>query len=80
VGDAAKAAMTDEELDERFGRFDEEGIPRLKSELKSLEPPVGSLASAAKITREGQLRSGRPDLASRSKEILAIEHYTCRNA
>jgi hypothetical protein len=52
VGDTEKAAMTDEELDEQFGRFDEEGIPRLKSEMKSLEPPVGSLAYAAKIIRE----------------------------
>ena len=52
VGDTAKAAMTDEELDEQFAVFDEEGVPRLKSELKSLEPPVGSLAYAAKIIRE----------------------------
>lgn len=70
IGDRVKAAMTDEELDEHFGRFDVEGIPRLKSELKSLDPPVGSLAYAAKIAEEGQFRSGRSDLASRSKEIL----------
>ena len=52
VGDTTKAALTDEQLDEQFGAFDEEGIPRLKSELQSLEPPVGSLAYAAKIIRE----------------------------
>ena len=52
TGDTIKAALTDEELDQRFGAFDEEGIPRLKSELKSVEPPVGSLAYAAKIIRE----------------------------
>ena len=52
IGDTLKASMSDEELDEQFGAFDEEGIPRLKSELKSLEPPVGSLAYAAKIIRE----------------------------
>jgi hypothetical protein len=52
VDDTAKVLMTDEELDELFGAFDEEGIPRLKSELKSLEPPIGSLAYAAQIVRE----------------------------
>jgi hypothetical protein len=51
IGDKSKATMTDAELNEQFGAFDEEGIPRLKSEL-SPEPPVGSLAYAAKIIRE----------------------------
>jgi hypothetical protein len=52
IGDTTKAAMSDEALDEHFGAFDEEGIPRLKSELKSTEPPVGPLAYAAKVIRE----------------------------
>jgi hypothetical protein len=70
IGDTTKAAMTDAELDEQFGAFDEEGIPRLKSELTSLEPPPGSLAYAAKIARNSRLRSGDPYLAERSREIL----------
>jgi hypothetical protein len=70
VGDTAKAAMTDEE----FGAFDEEGIPRLKSELDSLEPPPGSLAYAAMIASRSNLRLNTPDLASRSREML-IEHF-----
>jgi hypothetical protein len=70
VGDTTKAALTDDELGEQFGRFDMEGIPRLKSELKSSEPPVGSLAYAAKIANQSHLQSGRPDLARRSDEIL----------
>jgi hypothetical protein len=75
VGDDAKAALSDEELDEQFGAFDEEGIPRLKSELTSLEPPVGSLAYAAKIIEEmGALHTGNPYLASRADEILN-EHF-----
>jgi len=73
VGDAAKAAMTDEELDEQFGMFDEEGIPRLKSELKSLDPPVGSLAYAAKIAREANIHTGNPIDASRADAILNEE-------
>jgi hypothetical protein len=70
AGDTAKAALTDAELDEQFGAFDEEGIPRLKSELKSLDPPPGSLAYAAKIARENPIDSGDPYLALRSREIL----------
>jgi hypothetical protein len=72
VGDSARAGMTDEELDEEFGAFDEEGIPRLKSELDSLEPPPGSLAYAAMIAERGKFRSGKPDLAQRSREILTL--------
>lgn len=73
VGDIAKMALTDEELDEQFGRFDEEGIPRLKSELQSLEPPVGSLAYAAKIAREANIRTGNPVDAARADDILNEE-------
>jgi hypothetical protein len=69
VGDLEKAAMSDEELDEEFGAFDEEGIPRLKSELES-DPPPGSLAYAAMIAERGRLYSGSLDLAERSEEIL----------
>jgi hypothetical protein len=74
IGDTAKAALTDAELDEQFGVFDEEGIPRLKSELKSLEPPVGSLAYAAKLIDEmGGIPTGKSDVASRADEILNEE-------
>jgi hypothetical protein len=69
TGETAKAALTDEELDQQFGAFDEEGIPRLKSEIPS-EPPIGSLAYAAKIAENSQLHSGKPDLARRSEDIL----------
>lgn len=70
VGDMVKAVLTDDELDKTFGRFDEEGIPRLKSEMTSLEPPPGSLAYAAIIAEQTGLRTGRPDLARRSDELL----------
>jgi hypothetical protein len=73
VGDTSKAALTDEELDEQFGAFDEEGIPRLKSELKSLESPIGSLAYAAKIAREANIRTGNPVDAARADDILDEE-------
>lgn len=74
VGDSAKTALTDEELDEQFGRFDEEGIPRLKSELKSLEPPVGSLAYAAKIIREmGRVETSGTLDVSKADDILNDE-------
>jgi hypothetical protein len=73
VNDSAKASLSDDALDEQFGRFDEEGIPRLKSELSSLEPPVGSLAYAAKIAREANIHTHNPVDASQADEILNTE-------
>ncbi len=65
VGDVDKAALTDAELDEQFHVFDEYGIPRLKSEVESLDPPVGSLAHLAKIIDEhGGVNVGQPFDAS----------------
>ena len=72
VGDTARAALTDEELDAVFGAFDEVGIPRLKSEL-SPEPPVGSLAHSAKIAAEANIRTGNPVDAARADDILSEE-------
>lgn len=74
MGDTEKAAMTDAELDEQFAFFDKEGIPRLKSEVTSMEPPPGSLAYAAKMSRLNDFHSGKPDMAERSREILR-EHF-----
>lgn len=74
VGDAAKAALTDEELDEKFGVFDEQGIPRLKSELASLEPPVGSLAYAAKTIRNmGGIHTGGSLDVTQADDVLNEE-------
>lgn len=70
VGDRDKAGLSDEALDEQFGAFDEEGVPRLKSELEAPEPPAGSLAYAAHIAESSRLHSGKPDFAQRSAEIL----------
>lgn len=73
VGDHEKAAMTDDELHEQFGVFDEEGIPRLKSELTTLQPPVGSLAYAAKMAREANIRVGNSLDVTKADEILNDE-------
>lgn len=74
IGDTQKAQLTDTELDKQFGAFDEEGIPRLKSELTSLEPPVGSLAYAAKVIREtGGIRATASLGAEQIDDILDEE-------
>jgi hypothetical protein len=74
VGDTTKAALTDEELDQQFGAFDEGGIPRLKSELKPLEPPVSSLAYAARIIQEmGGVETGGSLDAVQADDILNAE-------
>ena len=74
VGDTSKASLTDEELDVVFGAFDDEGIPRLKNELRTIEPEPGSLAYAAMIAERGDFRSGNSELARRSEEMLD-EHF-----
>jgi hypothetical protein len=74
VGDTEKASMTTEQLDEEFHVFDEEGIPRLKSEMTTLEPPVGSLAYAAKVIEEmGGIRTDGTLDASKADDILNEE-------
>ena len=73
VNELAKAALTDDELDDQFGRFDVEGIPRLKSELESLAPPTGSLAYAAKVARDADIRTGSSIDSSRADDILNEE-------
>lgn len=69
VGAASKATLSDEELDDQFGVFDEEGIPRLKSELNSLDPPVGSLAYPAKMACEANINTRSPVDASRAHTL-----------
>jgi hypothetical protein len=73
VGDHAKASLTDDQLDDQFQWFDAEGIPRLKSELSSLEPPIGSLAYAAKMAREADIHTANPIDPERADDILAAE-------
>jgi hypothetical protein len=73
VGDEAKATLTDEALDEQFAWFDDEGIPRLKAELSSLEPSKGTLAYAAKVARELNLRADHPTDAAQADDILNAE-------
>lgn len=48
MGNMERANLTDEQMDEQFGAFDENGIPRMKDELVS-DAPEGSLAHALQI-------------------------------
>jgi hypothetical protein len=77
VGDAARAALTDAELDEQFGAFDEQGIPRLKHELPADWPPVGSLAYAADMATTANLHTGKTVDARRADDILNAEFADC---
>lgn len=74
-GDPAQAAMTDAELDEQFWLFDQDGVPRLKSEQGQFDaaPPPGSLAALAAAAQRFGFESSEPDIATRSREILDTE-------
>jgi len=73
VGDLTKATLTDDQLDEQFGVVDEAGVPRLKAEPSTLEPPVGSMAYAAKIAEEAGIHTGNPIDASQTDDVLDAE-------
>lgn len=80
MGDTEKASMSDARLDEEFAVFDQKGIPRLKSELASFEPPVGSLAYAAKIIREmGGVATEATLDVTKADEVLHDEFATYLN-
>ncbi len=72
-GDSARAALTDEQLDEQFWLFDQEGIPRLKTEQNKVQIPDNSLYHAGKALEMAGFRSGQSDIGARSREILETE-------
>lgn len=72
VGDTQRANLTDDELDELFRAFDENGIPRFKDELPD-EPPVGSLAYAGKMASQANIRTNSGFDASTADDVLDAE-------
>ncbi len=73
VGDEDRLALTDKELDEQFWLFDPNGVPRLKSEMDRVTIPDDSLYRLGEALDRAGFRSGRSDIASRSREILHDE-------
>jgi hypothetical protein len=74
VGDTARAALTDAEMDEVFWIIDGDGIPRLKSEQDQVTLPPNSLYFAGKIFASSGYSSGQTDIGMRSREILKKEY------
>lgn len=73
TGNEERLALTDEQLDEQFWLFDADGVPRLKSEMDQVEILDGSLYRLGEAMKKVGFRSGRSDIASRSKDILRAE-------
>ena len=73
ASDTGKALLTDDEMNAQFGLFDENGIPRLKSELTDYEPQPGTLAYAGKIARQAHLTTQRSIDPSQADSILNTE-------
>lgn len=72
-GDLERANLTDAELSDQFWLFDQEGVPRLKSDEGAVEVIPGSLAELAAAAEKMNFHSGEPDIAERSREILETE-------
>jgi hypothetical protein len=70
VGDTAKTALTDDELDEQFWLIDPDGIPRLKSEQVTIILPPDPLVAMAEAAERLNLRSGRRDISAHFREVV----------
>lgn len=73
VGEAARAGLSDAELDEQFWLFDGDGIPRLKSDQDTVKLSQHSLRHAGRVLNEASFRSGHNDISQRSRDILNSE-------
>lgn len=82
VGDAARLALTDDELDAQFWMFDAEGIPRLKSDEGKFDAPHNALLNMAEQAKQAQLVFASNNVARHSREILDDEFadYLLRQA
>jgi hypothetical protein len=69
VGDQARLALTDKELDEQFWLIDPSGIPRLKTEQGTIELPTDPLDAII-----GLIEDGPSNLSSSVRETMAA-HY-----
>lgn len=73
VGDEARLALSDVELDEQFWFIDADGIPHLKSD--DVELPDDPLLKMAEMALEANLLFvDSADISERSREILETEY------
>jgi len=71
IGHHERLQLSDADLDEQFWIFDQEGIPRLKSEQGSIEVPNDDLLSMALILSDKlNIHSGRKDTAANFDEAV----------
>jgi hypothetical protein len=74
VGDRARLALTDAELDEQFWLFDGEGIPRLKSEQNMVVIPPNSSIKLAELAEAAHIVTEHPLDAELADDILNAEY------
>jgi hypothetical protein len=70
VGDTERAALTDEELDERFWMFDEEDIPRLKGD----DARPNALMRLLELSQRSPIDLGDEDVSSDMYETLQDDY------
>lgn len=70
IGDHARAALRDEDLDQQFWVFDHEGIPRLKSDQRHVAVEDYSLVAMVEAAEKSNFTSWRTDLSERTDELL----------
>ncbi len=70
IGDTERLALTDEQLDKQFWVFDTEGIPRLKSEQRTIVLPDDPLMAMAEASERYNFHSDRSDISENTNDIL----------
>ena len=70
VGDNERLQLSDQQLNQQFWLFDEEGIPRLKSDQGRFVLSPDPLLAMAEAAKKAGISSSTGDLSSTSREIL----------
>lgn len=73
IGHDERLQLSDADLDEQFWLFDQEGIPRLKSEQGLIEVPNDDLLSMlVSLSDELNIHSGRKDTAANFDHLESL--------
>jgi plasmid stability protein len=83
TGDAERLKLTDEQLDEQFWLFDEQGVPRLKSDQAAIPVQNDPLVEIAEMALSQGWGSEREDISENFddalNEIITVPHQSDTN-
>lgn len=69
VGDTARLALTDTELDEQFWLIDHEGIPRLKADMGQVELPPDPLEAFVGLFADSEITNASITVREKKEQL-----------